>query len=169
MKCKKVIKKLAIFLDGQAGEKDNEAISNHLKTCQCCGQEVKELTSLSFLLKQEKESVQASPYFWNKIEQAIIQAETNRNVLDTIWEWVNRTLIPVGATAVVVLGLFVGTNLGSVIYTNIAQILNQDNSSLAQQEINQSLNLNTLNDFPQESIGEIYTGLLAESNLPEQR
>ncbi len=165
MKCQKVRKKLTTFLDGQAREIDKKSISHHLEICQCCRQEVKELTSLSFLLKQEKESVQASPYFWNQIEQAIIQAETNKQPLDMIREWINRTLIPVGAATVIILGLLIGTNLGGAIYSNIANILNSDNSSTIQQEMNQSLQLNTLNDFPKESIGDIYNGLLAQNNL----
>ena len=167
MRCRKIKKKLLAFLDGEVGEKEKERIASHLKTCLSCGEEAKTLSSLSVLLREEKESIKASPYFWNKLEQRIIQAETNKNAFDTLLEWLNRTLIPASATAVVVIGLFIGIRLGGTIYTRIAQILNPDNSSLVQKEMNQSLHLSTLNDFPQESVGEIYIGLLAENNLPK--
>jgi anti-sigma factor RsiW len=167
MRCRKIKKKLLAFLDGEVGEKEKERIASHLKTCLSCGEEAKTLSSLSVLLREEKESIKASPYFWNKLEQRIIQAETNKNAFDTFLEWLNRTLIPASATAVVVIGLFIGIRLGGTIYTRIAQILNPDNSSLVQKEMNQSLHLSTLNDFPQESVGEIYIGLLAENNLPK--
>jgi len=167
MKCQEVRKKSSAFVDGELSEKKKVEITHHLETCPSCEEEAKVLSSLSVLLREEKESIKASPYFWNKLEQRIIQAQTNRNALDMIFEWLNRTLIPASATVVIVLGLFIGTNLGGVIYSKIAQILNPDNSSLVQQEMNQSLHLSTLNDFPQESIGEIYIGLLAENNLPK--
>ena len=169
MRCQKVRIKLPALLDGQAGEKEKEIISHHLETCPFCREEIRDLSSLSLLLREEKESIEASPYFWNRLEQRIIQTETNKNAFNTLLDWLNRTIIPAGATAIVVIGLLLGTQLGGVIYTNIAQILNPDNASLVQQEVNQSLHLNTLNDFPQESIGEVYTGLLAENNLPERR
>jgi predicted anti-sigma-YlaC factor YlaD len=163
MRCQKIKKILPAYLDGQAGDK--EIVSRHLETCQSCGQEVKELSALSFLLKQENEMVQASPYFWNKLEQAIIQSELERKPLDIIREWINRTLVPAGATAVIIIGLLIGTNLGAAIYANIAHILNPDNSPVVQNEIDQALQLNALNDFPKESIGDIYNGLLAQNNL----
>ncbi len=169
MRCQKVRIKLPALLDGQAIEKDKEIIFHHLESCLFCREEIRDLSSLSLLLREEKESIKASPYFWNKLEQRIIQAEVNKNIINSISEWLNRTLIPASATAVIIIGLFIGTNLGGVIYTNIADILNPDDTSLVQQEMNQSLHLNTLNDFPQESIGEVYTGLLAENNLPERR
>ncbi|MFH1336759.1 MAG: hypothetical protein ABII96_09605 [Candidatus Zixiibacteriota bacterium] len=169
MKCQKVRKKLPGILDHQAGEKVSEVISCHLKTCQFCREEAEALSLLSALLREERESVKAAPYFWNTLEQRIIQAEANRNALDTIFEWVNRTLIPASATVVIVIGLFVGVRLGGTVYTRLAQILNPDNSSLVLQEISNSLNLNILNDFPQESMGDIYNGLLAENNLPKQK
>lgn len=165
MRCQKIRKKLPAYLVGQTVEKDKETISRHLETCQSCRQEVKELSSLSSLLKQEKESVQTSPYFWNKLEQAIIQAEINEKPLDIIRGWMNRTLIPASATAVIIIGIFIGANLGGVIYTNIVHILNPDNSSVVQKEMDQSLQLNTLNDFPKESIGDIYNDLLAQNNV----
>jgi len=167
MKCQKVRKRLPGFLDHQVSKRVSEKVTYHLETCQFCREEAEALSLLSALLREERESVKAVPYFWNTLEQRIIQAEANRNALDAILEWVNRTLIPVGATVVIVIGLFVGARLGGTVYTRIAQILNPDNSSLVLQEIDQSLNLNILNDFPQESIGEIYIGLLAENNLPK--
>lgn len=167
MKCQKVRKKSSAFVDGELSEKKKVEITHHLETCPSCGEEAKVLSSLSVLLREEKESIKASPYFWNKLEQRIIQAETNKNAFDTLLEWLNRTLIPASATAVVVIGLFIGICLGGIIYTRIAQTLNPDSSSLVQQEMSQSFHLSTLNDFPQESIGEIYIGLLAENNLPK--
>lgn len=166
MRCRKVTRKLSAFLDGEVGERQKERIASHLKTCPSCGEEVKTLSTLSVLLKEDEVSMKPPPYFWNKLEQKIIQAETNKNTFNTILEWLNHTLIPAGATAVMVIGLFIGTHLGGVIYSNIAQLLNPDNSSSVQQEMSQSLHLNSLNDFPQESIGDIYIGLLAKDNLP---
>jgi predicted anti-sigma-YlaC factor YlaD len=169
MRCKRVRNKLSGFLDNQASERIGKAVSHHLETCQSCREEAEALASLSALLREEKDNIKITPCFWTKLEQRMIQAEANRTVLDMIFEGVNRTLLPAGATVVIVIGLFVGARLGGTVYTRINQILNPDNSSLVLQEINQSLNLNILDDFPQESMGDIYNGLLAENNLPKQK
>jgi len=167
MRCRKVRRRLSAFLDGEFGEREKGRIAAHLKACPACGEEVKSLSSLSVLLKEEKESINPSPYFWGKLEQEIGLIEESKSAWGQLWESLNKAFVPAGAAAVLIFGLFIGIQLGQVVYSQVADILGPQDASLVQQEFDQSLHLNTLDDFPRESIGEIYKALLAENDLSD--
>lgn len=169
MRCRKVTRRLLAFLDGEIGEREKERIARHLKTCGVCGEEAKTLSSLWTLLDEGKETITPSPYFWNKLEQRIAHAERDANVFGKLWERLNRAFIPAAVTAALIIGLFIGTRLGEVVYSSIANTINPENLSLAQEAMNQSLSLNTLDNFPRESIGGVYTTLNTESTSTQQR
>lgn len=169
MRCGKVTRKLLAFLDGEIGGKEKERIASHLKTCQSCGEEAKVLSSLWGLLEEGKESIRPSPYFWNKLEQRIAHAERDTSVFGKLLERLNRVFIPATATAVSVIGLFIGIQLGEAVYSNIVKNLNPESSASIQQEVDQSLHLNILDDFPGESIGGVYYTLIAESKSSETK
>jgi ubiquinone biosynthesis protein Coq4 len=59
--------------------------------------------------------------------------------------------------------------LGGVIYSGIGEILNPTSFSLIERDVDQTLHLNTLDDFPGESIGGVYYTLITESKSPEKR
>jgi len=169
MRCRKVTKKLSAFLDGEAGEKEKGRITSHLRTCHSCGEEAKALSSLGSLLKEERENIKPSPYFWNKLEQRIAQAEGQQKVFEKLLERLNRVFVPATASAILLIGIFIGSQLGAVVYSAIAKSLNPESFATVQMEVDQSLHLNTLDDFPQESIGGVYTALITESRSPQGR
>jgi len=167
MRCRKARKKISALLDGETGEREKERITSHLRACKTCEEELETLSSLSLLLKAGQESINPSPYFWNKLEQRIVQAEESKSVFGNLWEKLNHVFIPATATVVLLIGLYIGIQLGDFVYSSIDKILNPERVTLVQQEVDQSLHLDTLDDFPRESIGQIYTALLAENNLSE--
>lgn len=169
MRCGRIKKRMSAFLDGEVGEKEKKRIAGHLKTCRSCGEEAKTLSLLWALLAEEKESIRPSPYFWNKLEQRIVEVEENKNVFGKFLERLNRAFVPATATAVLVIGLFIGIQLGEVVYSGIAKVISPDSSSLAQKEVDQSLYLSALDDFPGESIGGVYTALITEGKSPQRR
>lgn len=169
MRCGKVTRRLLAFLDGEIGEKEKERIANHLKTCRSCGEEAKALSSLWRLLDEGKENIKPFPYFWNKLERRITEVKENQDIFGKLWEWLNKAFVPATATAVLVIGLFIGIQLGEAVYSSIARKLNPESISLAQREVDESLQLNTLDDFPGESIGGVYYTLIAEGESSEKR
>lgn len=169
MRCRKVRRKLSAFLDHEVGKKDQERITSHLESCPFCREDSITLATLSLLLEKGKENVKPSPYFWNRLEQKITRIGESQTIFEKLLERLNQAFIPATATAVLIIGLFIGTQLGGVVYSNIANKLNPESFTLVQKDADQSLYLNALDDFPGESLGGIYNALLTENKSPEKR
>jgi len=166
MRCRKARKEISTLTDGEVGERERERIASHIKTCKSCEEEFETLSALSVLLEKGQETIKPSPYFWNKLEQRIVQAEESKSVFGEFLERLRQAFIPATVTAVLIIGSFIGIQLGEVAYSSIVEVLRPQNVSLAQQDVDQSLHLDTLDDFPRESLGQIYSALLAENSLP---
>ncbi len=54
MKCKRIIRNLPAYLDGELDEKEKQAVSQHLKTCPDCKKELAILSKQDEYLKQQK-------------------------------------------------------------------------------------------------------------------
>lgn len=170
MKCQKIKKRLSVFVDGEVKEKEKNKILAHLSTCTYCAQEVKTLFSLQALLvEEEKETIKPSPYFTNKLEQRIAQLEKKEGPLRKLLEYVNQALVPATITSVLIIGTLFGNKLGEVFYSRISKLLNPGESSSIQETVNQSLYLNSLDDFPSESLGGVYIALITENQSSQSR
>lgn len=167
MRCPKVKKKLSAFVDGEIKEKEKNKILAHLRTCLSCDQEAKTLFSLQALLEEGKETTQPSPYFLNKLERRIAQLEQKKIPFGKLLQLINRAFVPATITAVLIIGLLVGNHLGEVFYSKVANFLSPTDSSSIQEAVDKSLSLNTLDDFPPESLGGAYTALIKESQSPQ--
>jgi len=169
MRCRKVKKKLSAFVDGEFKEKEKNKILSHLSTCPSCEQETKTLFSLQALLEEGKETIQPSLYFINKLEQRIAQLEKKESTLEKLLERINQAFVPATITAVLVIGILIGNKLGEVFYSRISKILNPGESSSIQEVVDQSLYLNSLDDFPSESLGGVYIALITENQSSQSR
>ena len=169
MKCQKIKKRLSVFVDGEVKEKEKNKILAHLSTCPYCAQEAKTLFSLQALLEEEKETIKPSPYFTNKLEQRIAQLEKKEGLLRNLLEYINRALVPATITSVLIIGTLFGNKLGEVFYSRISKILNPGESSSIQEVVDQSLYLNSLDDFPSESLGGVYIALITENQSSQSR
>ena len=169
MKCQKIKKRLSVFADGEVKEKEKNKILEHLSTCSYCAREARTLSSLQALLEEEKETIQPSPYFTNKLEQRIAQLETKEGPLRKLLEYINRALVPATITSVLVIGTLFGNKLGDVFYSRISRLLNPGESSSIQETVDQSLYLNSLDDFPSESLGGVYIALITENQSSQSR
>jgi len=169
MKCQKIKKRLSVFVDGEVKEKEQNKILAHLSTCPYCAQEANTLFSLQSLLEEEKETIQPSPYFTNKLEQRIAQLETKEGSLRKLLEYINRALVPATITSVLIIGTLFGNKLGEVFYSRISKLLNPGESSSTQEVVDQSLYLNSLDDFPSESLGWVYIALITENQSSQSR
>ena len=169
MKCQKIKKRLSVFVDGEVKEKEKNKILAHLSTCPSCAQEAKTLFSLQALLEEEKETIKPSPYFTNKLEQRIAQIEKKEGLLRNLLEYINRALVPATITSALIIGTLFGNTLGEVFYSRISKILNPGESSSIQETVDQSLYLNSLDDFPSESLGGVYIALITENQSSQSR
>ncbi len=154
MKCSWIRRKLSAFLDGEISEEENQLISEHLKSCERCKKELEELSQVSDVLEVMDE-VKVSPFFITRLKQRIADQKSKSVVRLPFVEWIRRATVPVFATALVLLSFLVGNNLGKSIYQEQAEIITKSDT-----EIVDVLGFNSLNEFPENSLGWAYNNLL---------
>lgn len=159
MKCKKVEKNLAAFLEKELPMKMQSEIKNHLKECSQCSHLVTGLTQFwkSF---DATERIEPSPYFWNKLSLKIAQQVERRYSFQEIFERGFRVLVPIAGTIILVIGLVVGNYLGRSLYSTSLKTAERETAILEENFI-KSLHLSTFDDLPPESVGRIYLSLVS--------
>ena len=94
MKCSK--ENLSAYLDGELSEEEKHNIVKHLQICKNCAEEVKILSSLNNLIKEEEiePSFEFNTKFWEKIR-------TQEDKKKTQFTW-----LPIPATAILLFIIF---------------------------------------------------------------
>ncbi len=154
MKCSRIKRKLSAFLDGETSEVENQLISEHLKSCARCQNELEELSQVSDILDVMDE-VEVSPFFTTRLKQRIVDQRARRVVRMPFMEWIRRAALPAFATALVILSFLVGSNLGKTIYQEQAESIAKSGT-----EIVEVLDFASLDEFPEGSLGWAYSNLL---------
>ena len=161
MKCKKVRKKLLIFIDGELSEKHRIEIQNHLNGCPDCLKQVNVLSKI-WDIAGELERTEPSPYLWNKLSLRIAEYESSHNLFSALFETIARYSVSATAVMTFLIGIFIGIYLGS--FPNFqkpkASSLNSDVT--AKEKFVKSLHIDSFDDLPPESIGGIYITLASE-------
>lgn len=84
MKCKKTIRKLSSYLDGELKENENKIVSEHLEKCSECEKVFTALSEQDTFIKQS-DSIEPSlvfrTKFWQKVE-AVEQAEIKIKIVE---------------------------------------------------------------------------------------
>ena len=161
MKCKKVRKKLLLFLDGDLSEKQRIKIQHHLKGCPGCLKQV-DVVSKLWNDAGELERIESSPYLWNRLSLRIAKYESSKNLFSAFFETIARYAVPATAVVILLIGIFSGIYLGS--FPNSQQLdasrLNSDIT--AKERFVRSSYLDSFDDLPPESICGIYNVLTSE-------
>lgn len=148
MKCQKIQRKLSAYMDGEVDEDLKATIEEHLQHCQACQQLLGELYKTWNLLSllPEAESV---PFFFTRLNTRLTSEKTGKRS-----KWIDRVLIPATAIAVTVLGVITGDIVGK----NGELLAKQS----AEDEIISTLYLDSFDDFPTASLGEVYFDLVSQ-------
>jgi len=154
MKCSRIKRKLPAFLDGETSEAETKFISEHLKSCKRCQKELEELSQVSDVLDIMDE-VKVSPFFITRLKQRIADQKSRSVVRMPFVEWIKHATLPTFATALVFLAFLIGSNLGKAIYQEQAESIAKSDT-----EIVDVLDFNTLDEFPEGSLGWAYSNLL---------
>ena len=149
MKCREVRRKLSAYMDGELNLYEKKMVETHLRSCTECQHELE-------ILKETWEEIgalslpEAAPYFYARLKARMKELEKKKRL-----SWVERVLIPASAVVVIVLGIFIGSTVSR--NGNL-----QAANSSAEEELVSSLYLNSFDDFPNSSLGEVYIELTSQ-------
>src|SRR5437763_3376816 len=86
MKCNDCLNLLEMYIDGEAGERNNDQVRAHLMKCESCTGEFEALTAESELYQRYDRDLQISPAIWNGIA-ARISTQTAAKPKPRFTEW----------------------------------------------------------------------------------
>lgn len=161
MKCKKVRKKLVLFLDGELSEKQRIEIQNHLNSCPDCLKQVDVLLKI-WDVSGELERIEPSPYLWNNLSLRIAEYESSKNLFSTFFETIARYAVPATAVVIFLIGIFTGIYLGSFPNSQKPKDSSLNSDVTAKEKFMRSSYLDSFDDLPPESIGGIYITLASK-------
>ncbi|MFB0509408.1 MAG: zf-HC2 domain-containing protein [bacterium] len=156
IKCSQVKKKISAFLDREVSEEERFNISEHLKTCLHCQNDLAKLSQVSDFLNL-MEAAAVSPYFMTRLKQRIAEAESKQVLRLPFYEWVKRIAVPVGVAALFVISILGGNYLGQVLYQRELERV-----TALDEEVANLTGTTSFDDFSEGSLGEIFAGLLTE-------
>ncbi len=153
--CPQVKRRLSAFLDNEVSEKEKFYISEHLKSCVNCQNDLERLSEVSGLLDLVEE-VEVSPYFMVRLRQRIAEEKSKRVVWLPLLEWRKRIFVPVGIALLFFIAVLGGNYLGHWLNQRVEKAveLNEEVANVA--------GITSLEDFSEGSLVDAYAGLLAE-------
>jgi len=152
MRCKKVKEKLSAFIDNELESKIRLKIEQHLTKCFGCEQELKILTQTWQALEKRKRieaSVNFEEKFWQRVRE--------RELKQPLFQRLLTRVIPIPAAfTVLIFGLAGGIYLSKILFPKETKMSSNDLYSLTNENF---LYLDNFDDFPPESVGDIYISL----------
>jgi anti-sigma factor RsiW len=154
MNCYKAKKKLSAYLDGEVSGADRKEIAEHLKSCRGCQEELAALSRISNTLDAIGR-MEVPPYFMTRVRQGIRDAAKPVPFLERI-----RGIAMSFATATaVVVSLLIGNQFGKILYQSVAPTVVSGTT-----DTGDVFGFETLQEFPDGSLSDIYSELLAGGN-----
>lgn len=142
MRCNECQRDLSRYIDSELTSPRSEDVELHLKTCASCRETYRILAGIWELL-DEIPGAEPDPYFYTHLRARIDgeRAEYRRRGLE-------RFIIPVSTAIALILGILIGSTVGM----NGSAAVSEHSSDETWAEV---LELDTLNDFPKTSVGDV--------------
>lgn len=154
MKCSDVQTRLSAYMDGELVSEQKLIVETHLRECETCQRELQTLMEAWDLVGNLPEP-ELDLYFYKRLEAKMVSGGGKRKLA-----WVDRVLIPASAVAVVILGIVVGSIVGSNGEWWAGELT-------VEEEMVSSLYLDSFDAFPSSSLGEAYFGLASQEGDTE--
>jgi len=168
MRCLKVRKKLSAFIDNELDETIRAKIEEHLRECFSCRHELM-LLNQTWEVLEIWEKIELSENFEAKFWQRVREKAGEKEPLPQprLFQRLTKIVIPASAIALIfsVLGLLCGIYLGNMLYLKETKVSPEDSLSLIKEEL---LYLESFENFPRESIGNIYISLASSGVLKKE-
>lgn len=159
MNCAEVKSKLSAFQDNELPEDEMNDIEQHLRDCDACSNVFEELDNVWQLLSRV-ETIESAPYFWTRLSQRLRNRKLHPERRKIWFEPAPKFAISLVTTMILFLGLMIGFYLGQNIYRHSEATA----TTIVAEETDQTLSLSSFDDFPQESVADVYVTLLSENN-----
>jgi hypothetical protein len=135
-------------MDGELSTERKKTIQIHLQECETCQETLKTMNQ-AWCLLDELPAPESVPYFYTRLK-ARMEAEKPEKGQ----KWIERILIPTSAVVAIILGIFMGSIVGS----NGNQ---QAEAAVVDEEFIASY-LDSFEDLPSISLGEDYLDLSSQ-------
>jgi anti-sigma factor RsiW len=144
MKCNDAQQRIKAYLDGELSAREAEAISAHIKSCASCSKEAA-LLSRAWEILLELTGPETVPDLVPATLSRIM-AEPDASFLRRLYRWLLPAPAPAFAAIALILGLFIGVRLGTLISTGYTEPGATEDP----------LYLEIFQELPPESIGDAY-------------
>ena len=149
MRCSEIQKKISPYIDNEMTDTQKKEIENHLNICENC-QRVYQTMLQSWELLDVLPKPEPASFLYTHI-RARLSEKTGLKSRG----WMERILVPLSATAAVIVGIVIGSIVGA--NGGISNPV-----STVENGVSGSIDLSTFDDMPESSLGQIYyefTGL----------
>ena len=159
MNCREIKRKLSAYQDKELPDSQLAEIEEHLRTCANCSSAFYEMSQVWELLSNV-ETIERAPFFWTRLSQRMSQQDGKQPGWKIIFEPVQKLSFSVLIAGLIIVGLVFGIYLGQDIYQH-SQVTS---APVTEQEIDPVFPLDSFDDFPEQSVAQVYVTLLSENN-----
>lgn len=159
MNCREIKRKLSAYQDRELAGAERDEIEHHLKTCAECSRASQEMDQVWDLLSNV-ETIESAPYFWSKLAQRMNQSDRKQPGWRLIFAPVQKLSFSIVVACLIIFGLVIGVYLGQNIYQH-SQLAS---TAAVEQEIDQVFPMGSFEDFPEQSVAQVYVTMLSENN-----
>ena len=163
--CKKVRKKLIAFLNHQLEEEKSKQVEQHLDSCPLCKKEAEELRLTWNLLDRYKID-EDFPDLLNGILERIEKEGEQVPLFQLFIERVTRIPAPALCLIIFLIGIPPGAFLGKNLYLTLSSSYPHYQRE-AQSVYSEEIPLDIFDDFPGQSLGNVYLNVITESSEEE--
>jgi len=163
--CKKVRKKLPAFLNYQLEVKKAKEVEQHLDTCSLCKREAEELRLTWNLLDRDKID-EDFPDLLNGILERIEREGERIPLFHLFIEKVTRIPAPALCLIIFLIAIPPGAFLGKNLYLTLSSSYPHYQRE-AQSVYSEEIPLDIFDDFPGQSLGNVYLNVITESSEEE--
>ena len=159
MNCREIKRKLSAYQDKELAGWQMDEIENHLSNCTECSTAIQEMNQVWELISNV-EQIESAPFFWTRLSQRMSNKVSKINVWDFVFSPIQKLSFTVLITCLLIFGLVIGMYLGQNIYQH-SQLAS---TPAGEQEIDQVFPMGSFDDFPEQSVAEVYVTMLSENN-----
>jgi len=159
MNCREIKIKLSAYQDKELPGSQLDEIENHLRNCADCSRAFQEMNQVWDLISNV-ETIESAPYFYTRLAQRMNKTDRKQPGWNFIFAPVQKLSFSIVVVCLIFFGLAIGVYLGQNIYQHSQLTAN----AALDQELDQVFPMGSFEDFPEQSVAQVYVTMLSENN-----